>query len=36
MNDFDCDDCGGECDDVYQFDNGNTFVCEDCYTRREG
>jgi len=33
---FDCDDCGMDCDDTNQFDNnGYTFLCNDCAIQRE-
>ena len=35
MTNFDCDDCGDECTDIYQVQNDNdSFLCEDCYDRR--
>jgi len=33
-HEFDCDDCGMDCDDTNQCDNGNSFVCNDCYELR--
>lgn len=35
VTEFDCDDCGQNCDEVNQHDEGNTFVCTQCHFKRE-
>lgn len=31
MTNFDCDYCGEDAEEIHQIDDGNSFICENCY-----